>query len=120
MAVEDGAVLGSLFEKVSDPSQLKDLLLIYERIRKARTTRIVKASSLMRDIYHCRDGDIQQERDRQLLEEPPFEEYPNPWADPGFQEYLFGYDAWAEAEGAWERYLAGRFMGTAGNFRANL
>jgi salicylate hydroxylase len=120
MAVEDGAVLGSLFEQVSHPSQLKDLLLIYERIRKARTTRIVKTSSLMRDTYHCRDGDTQQERDRQLLEEQPFEEYPNPWADPRFQEYLFGYDAYAEAERAWKRYLAGRFMGMAGNFRANL
>lgn len=120
MAVEDGAILGSLFEKVSNPSQLKDLLLIYERIRKARTTKIVKTSSLMRDIYHCRDGDIQQERDRQLLEEEPFEEYPNPWADPKFQEYLFGYDAYKEADRAWKKYLAGRFTGTAGNFRANL
>lgn len=119
MAVEDGAVLGSLFEKVSHPSQLKDLLLIYERIRKARTTKIVKTSSLMRDIYHCRDGDVQQERDRQLLEEEPFEEYPNPWADPKFQEYLFGYGAYKEADRAWEKYLAGRFTGTAGNFRAN-
>jgi salicylate hydroxylase len=116
MAVEDGAVLGALFEKVTRPSQLKDLLIIYEKIRKARTTRIVKTSSQMRDIYHCRDGDVQQERDRQLLEEEPFEEYPNPWADPAFQEFLFGYDAYAEAEKAWEKYLKGRFIGTAGNF----
>jgi salicylate hydroxylase len=116
MAVEDGAVLGALFEKVTRPSQLKDLLIIYEKIRKARTTRIVKTSSQMRDIYHCRDGDVQQERDRQLLEEEPFEEYPNPWADLAFQEFLFGYDAYAEAEKAWEKYLKGRFIGTAGNF----
>lgn len=55
-----------------------------------------------------------------MLEEEPFEEYPNPWADPKFQEYLFGYDAYGEADRAWEKYLAGRFTGTAGNFRANL
>lgn len=120
MAVEDGAVLGALFEKVAHPSQLKDLLLIYEKIRKARTTKIVQTSTLMRDVYHCKDGDVQQERDRQLLEEEPFEGFPNPWADPMFQDFLFSYDAYAAADEAWDHYLQGKFAGTAGAFRAHL
>lgn len=37
-AVEDGTVLGALFEKIKKKSQLPDVLVIYETIRKARTT----------------------------------------------------------------------------------
>jgi len=119
-AVEDGAVLGALFEKVQEKSQLPDLLLIYEAIRKARTTQVVKGSTSLRDIFHMNDGPQQQERDRQLLEQEPFEGFPNRWADPVFQSFLFGYDAYVEAYRAWRTYLHGRFPGTAGRFRAHL
>lgn len=119
-AVEDGAVLGALFEKVREKSQLPDLLVIYEAIRKARTTQVVKGSTSLRDIFHMHDGPQQQERDRQLLEQEPFEGFPNRWADPVFQPFLFGYDAYVEAYRAWRTYLHGRFPGTAGGFRAHL
>ncbi len=66
------------------------------------------------------DGERQQERDRQLTEQEPFEGYPNRWADPVFQEYLFGYDAFAEVDMAWKRYKAGTFPGTAGQYKSNL
>ena len=110
-AVEDGAVLGALFERLSSRSQLPDLLTIYEALRKSRTTRVVKGSTALRDIFHMLDGEQQSERDRQLLEEEPFEGFPNPWADPVFQEWLFGYDFEKEVEGAWERYLEGTWPG---------
>ena len=68
------------------------------------------------------DGESQSERDRQMLEEEPFEGFPNPWADPIFQDWLFGYDAEKEVEGAWGRYLEGALPGVRGNVadRANL
>lgn len=66
------------------------------------------------------DGERQRERDRQLTEHEPFEGYPNRWADPVFQEYLFGYDAFAEVDMAWERYKKGTFPGTTGQFKPNL
>ena len=66
------------------------------------------------------DGERQRERDRQLTEQEPFEGYPNPWADPVFQEYLFGYDAFAEVDMAWKSYKMGSFPGTAGHFKSNL
>ncbi|KAL9120987.1 MAG: hypothetical protein Q9187_002462 [Circinaria calcarea] len=106
-AVEDGAVLGALFERLTCRSQLPDLLTIYESLRKPRTTLIVKGSTALRDILHMHDGEQQRERDRQLLEEKPFEGYPNPWADPVFQEFLFGYDAEKEVEAAWRMYIGG-------------
>jgi len=119
-AVEDGAVLGALFERIEHRSQIPDLLTIYERLRKERTTRVVKGSTALRDIFHMVDGDRQQERNRQLLEHAPFEGYPNRWADPVFQPWLFGYDAFAEVDAAWKRYQQGTFPGTAGRYRSNL
>ena len=108
-AVEDGAVLGALFERLTCLAQLPDLLAIYESLRKPRTTLIVKGSTTLRDIFHMHDGKRQQERDRQLLELAPFEGYPNRWADPVFQEFLFGYDTEEEVERAWRRYEMGRW-----------
>ena len=119
-AVEDGAVLGALFERIESRSQLSDIITIYERLRKERTTRVVKGSTALRDIFHMVDGEHQQERDRQLTEHEPFEGYPNRWADPVFQEWLFGYDAFAEVDKAWKRYKQGTFPGTAGHFKPNL
>lgn len=119
-AVEDGAVLGALFSKITHKSQLPDLLLIYETLRKPRTTRVVKGSTDLRDIFHMHDGDRQKERDRQLTQHDPFEGFPNRWADPVFQEFLFGYDADKEVDHAWERYQSGIFPGTWGKFRASL
>lgn len=119
-AVEDGAVLGALFSKITHKSQLPDLLLIYETLRKSRTTRVVKGSTDYRDIFHMRDGDRQKERDRQLTAHEPFEGFPNRWADPVFQEFLFAYDADKEVDQAWEKYQRGEFPGTLGKFRASL
>ncbi|CAF9926534.1 MAG: hypothetical protein ALECFALPRED_003465 [Alectoria fallacina] len=119
-AVEDGAVLGALFERIEQKSQISDILTIYERLRKERTTRVVKGSTALRDIFHMTDGERQQERDRQLTQQEPFEGYPNRWADPVFQEYLFGYDAFAEVDMAWTRYKKGTFPGTTGHFKSNL
>ncbi|KAL6714819.1 hypothetical protein ACLMJK_007079 [Lecanora helva] len=119
-AVEDGAVLGALMSRIEDRSQISDIITIYERLRKDRTTRVVKGSTALRDIFHMVDGERQQERDRQLTEQEPFEGYPNPWADPVFQEWLFGYDAFAEVDKAWKRYKQGTFPGTTGHFKVHL
>ena len=113
-AVEDGAVLGSLFERLTSPAQIPDLLIIYESLRKSRTTKVVEGSTMLREIFHMVDGPQQIERDRQLLEQEPFEGFPNRWADPVFQPWLFGYDAEKEVEGAWGGYLNGTFPGTRG------
>ena len=67
-----------------------------------------------------KDGERQEERDRQLTQQEPFEGYPNRWADPVFQEYLFGYDAFAEVDTAWKRYKSGTFPNTRGHFKSHL
>ncbi|KAK5089066.1 hypothetical protein LTR05_003290 [Lithohypha guttulata] len=123
MAVEDGAVLGALLERIKGKHQIPDLLVVYETIRKPRTTKVVQGSNHFgRTVFHLKDGARQQERDRQLLEhnDKPFEGYPNRWADPVFQEFLFGYNAFTEAEKAWQKYEEGTFPGTAGKYLAKL
>lgn len=66
------------------------------------------------------DGDRQRERDRQLLEQEPFDGFPNRWADPVFQKYLFGYDAYTQVDEAWRQYKNGSFPATRGYHRASL
>ncbi|KAL8950946.1 MAG: hypothetical protein Q9222_003036, partial [Ikaeria aurantiellina] len=106
-AIEDGAVLGHLLSYLEKSAQLPDILRLYEYLRKHRTTTIVSGSTALRDIFHMPDGPEQQERDRQLTQEEPFEGYPNPWADPVFQPYLFDYDAYREVDEAWRKYEVG-------------
>ncbi|WEW55625.1 3-hydroxybenzoate 6-monooxygenase superfamily protein [Emydomyces testavorans] len=107
-ALEDGAFIGTLFENIEDESQLSDVLAIYEKVRKPRTTRVVRGSTALRDIFHMHDGPAQEERDRILLNEKPFIGYPNRWADPVFQKFLFDYDARGEALRAWSEYKKGK------------
>lgn len=122
MAVEDGACLGALFSRLTSPSQIPDILTIFETIRKDRTTRIVKGSSHYQKIFHMHDGPLQQERDRQLVEyqAEPFEGYPMKWRDPSFQPWLWGYDVESAVEEAWERYEKGIFPLTMGRFGSQL
>ena len=118
-AVEDGAALGALMERLESPSQIPDILAIYEHLRKNRTTRVVRGSTLFRDIFHMEDSERQRERDRQLGQKP-FEQFPNRWADPVFQPWLFGYDAYGEVERAWVRYKQGALPESAGDIQSRL
>ena len=113
-------MLGALFERMESSSQLRHLLIMYERLRKKRTTAVVKGSTRLQDTFHMPDGPRQEERDRHLVEWKPFKGYPNPWADPVFQPYLFGYDADKEVEEAWERYKSGNFPGITNDLHSRL
>lgn len=107
-AVEDAAVLGALFGILEHKSQLRDILVTYEQLRKPRASRIVNDSTANGGILHMPDGPAQMERDRQLQQDPPSEGYPNRWADPVYQRWLFEYDPRAEVEKAWSTRLSQR------------
>nr|UZP47902.1 FAD binding domain-containing protein [Cladonia uncialis subsp. uncialis] len=114
MAFEDAAVLGTLFSKVQDSSQLPDILSIYEHLRKPRTSAMRAKSRAMRDVYAFEDGPLQRERDRQLQHHSPFDGFANFLADPIFQSFVFSYNAFEDAEKAWVRYLMGEWPSTRG------
>ncbi|KAG9309242.1 FAD/NAD(P)-binding domain-containing protein [Chiua virens] len=66
MAVEDAAVLGNLFSRLSSLTQITPLLRAYESIRYARATDTQASSRLNQHIFHLPDGPKQEERDRQM------------------------------------------------------
>lgn len=107
-ALEDADVLGVLFHHIETPDQIPDLLRIYECVRKTRTTEIAKKTRCHRTTLHMADSPDQIQRDIELLEyqDNPFEGFQNPWRDPIFQRWLFGWDSKVEAEDAWSRYKA--------------
>ncbi|KAI4157283.1 MAG: hypothetical protein LQ342_008427 [Letrouitia transgressa] len=114
VGLEDAAALSALFMHLEDKVQIPDLLTIYERLRKPRAYEMKRRSRAMRDVNNIVDGPVQRERDRQLLQHKPFDGYPNPWADPVGQKWMFGYDAFREAEEAWEVYKRGEWPLTRG------
>lgn len=107
-AIEDGAVIGALLGQITEKSQIPAALTMYESIRKSRTSRVVRESKALQKVFHAPDGPVQDKRDHQLTDMEPFEGFPNRWADPVFQEWLFGYDAYAEADAAWTKFTQGQ------------
>jgi len=69
-------------------------------MRAPRARRMRQQSNYMHDICQLIDGPAQIERDRVFREEQPGEGFPNPWADPGFQRWMWDFDAKATAERA--------------------
>lgn len=49
-------------------------------------------------ILHMPNGKEQEKRDRELRFETPCEGFPNRWADPVFQRWLFDYNASDEVQ----------------------
>ncbi len=100
MALEDGAVLGELFAKITNASQIPNVLQMYEGLRKQRTTRVVQGSLVQGKACKLRDGEEQEGRDR-LFATGGMNEHSFPVVVPRFREWLMDYDAIAEVEKAW-------------------
>ena len=107
MALEDAAVIGSLFSHLSHPAQIPTLLKAYECLRHTRTAKTQASSRMNQHIFHLPDGDQQTERDslmREAMEEEmrarhavavpsmsPFNEHGRyPWGANGVNGYKKG------------------------------
>lgn len=106
-ALEDGAVLGVLLGKVrreNKATRLKKVALMYQTLRRDRGAEIQKESFAQREAFHLPDGEVQVARDAVMLAalgEEPGEGFPSRWTCPRVQGFLYGYDAYAEAESAY-------------------
>lgn len=110
-SLEDGAVLGHLLGKVGDRGtkgrQLPAAAAMYQRLRMGRGERIVMESFRQRDDFHMPDGPEQERRDKIMTaslgeDEGPRPGFPSRWTCPEIQSFLYGYDAYAEAEKAYK------------------
>ncbi|KAI6046392.1 hypothetical protein EDC04DRAFT_3006615 [Pisolithus marmoratus] len=66
MAIEDAAVLGNLFSRLSSRAQIGPLLRAYEAIHYDRATDTQRFSRLRKAFLHLPDGPEQEQRDRMM------------------------------------------------------
>ncbi|ESZ94278.1 FAD binding domain protein [Sclerotinia borealis F-4128] len=111
-SLEDGAVMGFLLGKVgkvngdtgAKEEQLGKAAKMYEGLRKGRGERIARETWGQRESFHLVEGEAQVRRD-EILEAGPREGggFPSRWQDfGGVQGWLYGYDAYGEAERGFE------------------
>lgn len=106
--IESVSTLAQLLGKAQNGDDVQTSLGIYQRLRKERTGHVIRATLKTGEIWQMADGPLKDERDRQFLHEIPTVGYPNPLADPFFQEWLWGFDATKTANEAWDAHLKGR------------
>ncbi|KAH8921251.1 FAD/NAD(P)-binding domain-containing protein [Atractiella rhizophila] len=102
-SIEDGAVLGRLLSYVKRKDQLRTAISLYEKLRKERGERIARETFKQRHQFHMPDGKEQQERDAIFegwLGKELTEPFPSRWTCPEVQPWLYGYDAFNEADAA--------------------
>ncbi|KAK5167143.1 uncharacterized protein LTR77_007873 [Saxophila tyrrhenica] len=122
MAVEDGLVLGVLLGRLQQSPELtqdgtkqqalNQVLALYERLRKARTTINVQGALNMRDFFHLGDGEEQVWRDGIMREYNESGAWPEGcrwnWGDVGYERSLLGFDLVVDAGGQFDRWREGR------------
>lgn len=105
-AIEDAGVLQCVLSKSSTNIPLA--LEVYESVRKARGESIQGSASTNRRALHLPDGPEQQERDRKIKEASGGHNKENPdlWADPSFQEFMWGVDVMKDTLTRWPEHKA--------------
>ncbi|KAI0438241.1 FAD binding domain protein [Xylaria telfairii] len=102
-SLEDGAVLGRLLGRVTNPGEIALAIELYEKVRKGRGEGIAMEALNQRTSFHLEDGPLQEERDKIFvasLGKEPQSPFPSRWTCPVIQPWLYGYDALAEADKA--------------------
>lgn len=118
--IEDAAVLGSLFSRITAKSQIPALLKAYETIRYDRATSVQLTALSLQKVFHHADGPEQRERDAAMrramdlaLKEARGEaipkdissgKNPNAWVDKAKKDGLLNYDADKAVEEWWTEH----------------
>ena len=89
---------------MQEKRQIKDVMLVYEAIWKARSAGVIKGSNAKRDVYQMRDGVAQQKRDHELRQAKSSDWFLECIGNPGFQSWLLGYDTESAVGSAWRKY----------------
>jgi len=101
MGIEDSAILGGLLTKYPSRDTLHKALLLYEKLRLPRVTKVANESINSRYFTQMPDGPEQEERDEYLLSHPGIQVgHRNNRSREEFLNELFGYDAYKVLEAA--------------------
>ena len=108
MTIEDGAVLGNLFSRISHISQLGPLLKAYQDLRLPRTAGVQASTRILQHVFHLPDGPEQRKRDENLKKAMALElsgklstGNQNQSADKVESDIIFKYDADLEVDKWW-------------------
>ncbi|KAL2131684.1 hypothetical protein VTI74DRAFT_4751 [Chaetomium olivicolor] len=107
-SLEDGGVFGSLLGRVRRSEmerQLPCVSRLYQKLRMERGRKIQLETFKQRDDSHMEDGEAQEKRDAlmvSMLGKEVKAPFPSRWTCPEIQPFLYGYDAYAEAEKAYQ------------------
>ncbi|KAL3423422.1 FAD binding domain protein [Phlyctema vagabunda] len=106
---EDGAVFGYILGKVNYKNraeQLPKAAKLYQDLRKDRGEKIAQETFKQREDFHLPDGERQRQRDELMLgmlEGELKADFPSRWTCPRVQPWLYGYDAYKEAQEAFSK-----------------
>jgi salicylate hydroxylase len=109
MAVEDGAALATILNKISSNDEMVLALKSWEKERMKRSGDMQNASVINAMILGLPDGPKQRARDASMADEVAGEHFThsaNQWSDPATQWWAYGYDAEDSMEQAWVHYRA--------------
>lgn len=104
-AIEDAAALASIFSKLSSNSneEIDKGMRVYESVRKQRAESVVVSATGVRGTLHLPDGPEQRARDEAFKRVREGGENPDTWQDERAQTALWGHDAEAGIDDAWNR-----------------
>jgi salicylate hydroxylase len=105
MGLESISVLACLLGTAHSQHEVKDVLRIYQHLRKARTGHVIRAGLKNGAMWQLANGPLKDERDR-VLSETPTPGFPNLLADPFFQSWLWDFDASKTAGRGREMFLS--------------
>ena len=104
MAIEDAAVLGYALSHLKSINDLPRILQFFYRTRVARAHAIQRGSFTNRFFIHMKDEEMLAMR-RGVFKAGDYPGSPNLMGNTIFQDWLYGYDAIADAAQTWEREM---------------
>ncbi|KAJ9138237.1 Monooxygenase FAD-binding protein [Pleurostoma richardsiae] len=105
MAIEDAAVLGYALSHLKTVDDLPRLLQFFYRTRVGRAHAIQRGSFTNRFFIHMKDEEMLAMR-RGVFKAGDYPGSPNLMGNTIFQDWLYGYDATADAAHRWEREMS--------------
>ena len=104
MAIEDAVVLGSTLSHIQSKDDLPRLLDFFYRVRVGRVHAIQRGSFTNRFFIHMKDeASLAMRKD--VFETGDYPGSPNLMGNTVFQEWLYGYDAAADAAAKWKQEM---------------